>query len=87
MWGHQMSCMVRKPVLMFSNQVRQKTGCTAKEDGEMLKISNLRRGNVLCSENKGAYAKSRFSHSMAHILKTGILMIGVIGLHIQQKKI
>ena len=43
-----------KTYLRVSDQVRNKLGCTAA-DGYRLEISDLgRRGNVLCSENKGA---------------------------------
>ena len=43
-----LSLVLRKPVFGVSNQVRQKPGCTATEDGKMLEISDLEsRGIVL----------------------------------------
>ena len=45
---------MRKPVFGVSDQVRYKPGCATTGDGERLEISDLGRGIVLCSENKGA---------------------------------
>ena len=46
--GSQVSHVMRKRVLGASDQVRHKPGCTAKEDGQRLEISDLgRRGIVL----------------------------------------
>ena len=43
-----MSHVARKPVFGFSDQVRQKQGCTATEDDQRLEISDLgSRGIVL----------------------------------------
>ena len=48
---------VEKTNVLVSDLVRHKPGCTATEDGQRLRISDLesRRGlYYLCSENKGA---------------------------------
>ena len=52
----QMSLVVRKPVFGVSDQVRHKPGCTAKEDGYGLKISDLESRGIVLSKyrNKGA---------------------------------
>ena len=46
--------MARKSVLLVSSQFGHKWACTFTE-GQKLEILDLRRGIVLCSENKGAY--------------------------------
>ena len=73
---------MRKLVFRVSNQVQHKPGCIATEDGERLEISDLGiRGVaktkmlITCAVTVTkqlictfvfAYAKSRFSHVMAH---------------------
>ena len=48
-----MSRVSRKPVIMFSNQVQHKPGCTFKPDGYKLENWDLgREMYILCSENK-----------------------------------
>ena len=54
---YRLSRIMRKPVLGlgFSDQAQHKPGCTTKEDGKRLEISDLgSRGIVLCSKSKGA---------------------------------
>ena len=65
---------MRKPVYVVFDQVRHKPGCTAKEDGFRLEISDLRSRRIvlsMCSENKGAdqLCGNRFSHDAAHFYK------------------
>ena len=78
-----MSLVVRKPAFRVSEQVTHKQGCTATANGYRVEISDVGGLYYPCSENKGAdqlrdyreadlrlcfaYAKSRFSHTEAHI--------------------
>ena len=43
------SLVVRKQVFGVSDQVRQKPGCTATEDGQRLEISDLDRRGIVQS--------------------------------------
>ena len=45
----KMSLVVRKPVFGVSDQVRHKPGCTIKEDGYRLEISDLGSGGIVLS--------------------------------------
>ena len=49
-----MSLCVRKPTICVSDQIGHKPACTVIEAGKKLETLYLRRGIVLCSENKGA---------------------------------